>query len=191
MKKIIFTLVLFVFTFSFLHSYIGLDDSKDAIQASQNSKKTTSASSNKTKQQPKQKLAKAPDFEVKDIEGKNFKLSDFKGKVLILDFWATWCPPCIEEIPGFNNLYSSYQKDGLEIIGLSLDNAGEKVVKDFVAKNSIKYKVAMGNAEIADNYGGITGIPTTFIINKNGEIASKHIGFTSKADFEKEIKKLL
>ncbi|MDR0676842.1 MAG: TlpA family protein disulfide reductase [Elusimicrobiota bacterium] len=133
----------------------------------------------------------APDFELKDIYGKNFKLSNFIGKVIILDFWATWCPPCQEEIPGFNKLYEEYKLQGLEIVGVSLDSKDVSVVKKFANEYAIKYHLVMGNDQIAKNYGGITAIPTTFIIDKNGNIVNKHIGFVSKESFEKEIKKLL
>lgn len=132
----------------------------------------------------------APDFELSDIYGNSFKLSNLKGKVIILDFFATWCPPCVAEIPGFNSLVDEYKSKGLEIVGVSLDDK-VSTVKDFAENKNMKYHLIMGNEKIVKDYGGITGIPTTFIIDKNGNIVNKHIGYVEKEDFEKEIKGLL
>jgi peroxiredoxin len=133
----------------------------------------------------------APDFNIKDLNGDNLRLSDLKGKVIILDFWATWCPPCRAEIPAFNELYSEYKDQGLEIIGLSLDRDGPPVVKKFAKEYNIKYILAMGNDKIVNSYRGIVGIPTTFIIDRDGNIRGQHVGFAPKEVFEEEIKNLL
>jgi len=133
----------------------------------------------------------APAWELKDVEGKAVKLSDFKGKVVVLDFWATWCPPCREEIPGFIELQKQYGKDGLVVIGVSLDEEGPSVVKPFIKKTQINYTIVMGNQEIAKAYGDVESIPTTFIIDGQGKIVKKHVGFSDKAAFEKDIKPLL
>ena len=133
----------------------------------------------------------APEFALKDINGIEKKLSDFKGKVVIIDFWATWCPPCREEIPHFIELYSQYREHGLEVIGIALDMRGEKVVPEFVSANSINYTVLLGNEEVSDLYGGIRAIPTTFILDKDNNIRKKYIGYNGKEVFEKEIKELL
>lgn len=128
---------------------------------------------------------------------KPINLSELKGKissnnngVLIVDFWATWCPPCRMEIPGFINLYKKYKDKGLEIIGVSLDRGGIPVLQPFVQKFGINYPVFLGNEEISKVYE-IQGIPTTLIIGKNGETKSRHVGYVSEADFEKEILALL
>ncbi|MDP2911458.1 MAG: TlpA disulfide reductase family protein, partial [Candidatus Omnitrophota bacterium] len=105
----------------------------------------------------------APEFTLKDIGGAEIKLSDFKDKVVIIDFWATWCPPCKAEIPHFIDLYSQYKDQGLEIIGISLDFNGEKILPAFVSKNNINYTILLGGEEVSDLYGGIAAIPTTFI----------------------------
>ncbi len=136
-----------------------------------------------------EKWGNAPDFTFKKVGGEKFTLSSLKGKVIILDFFATWCPPCRQEIPDFIQLKKDYEKKGLEIVGISLDKS-ESTVKEFYDKNGMNYIVVMGNNDIGDKYGGVSGIPTTFIIDRKGDIVNKHIGFTTKEDFELEIKKL-
>ncbi|HEY9188239.1 MAG TPA: TlpA disulfide reductase family protein [Ignavibacteria bacterium] len=129
---------------------------------------------------------KAPDFTLEDLNGKNVKLSDFKGKVVIINFWATWCPPCKAEIPDFIELYKTYQKKGLVILGIALDNK-EKVVK-FVKDNGINYPILMGNQEVSNLYGGISGIPTSFVVDRKGIIKNVFVGLRSKEVFEQNIK---
>ncbi|OIO33718.1 MAG: hypothetical protein AUJ70_02655 [Candidatus Omnitrophica bacterium CG1_02_40_15] len=136
-------------------------------------------------------LKPAPEFSLKDVSGIEKKLSDFKGKVVIIDFWATWCPPCKEEIPHFIDLYNQYKEQGLEVIGIALDMRGEKVVPGFALKNKINYTILLGNEEVSDLYGGIRAIPTTFIVDKDGNIRKKYIGYNDKEVFEKDIKELL
>jgi len=129
---------------------------------------------------------KAPNFTLEDLNGKNVKLSDFKGKVVIINFWATWCPPCKAEIPDFIELYKTYQKKGLVILGIALDNK-EKVVK-FVKDNGINYPILMGNQEVSNLYGGISGIPTSFVVDRKGIIKNVFVGLRSKEVFEQNIK---
>jgi peroxiredoxin len=136
-------------------------------------------------------LAVAPDFTLKDVDGKTFSLSSTKGKVVILDFWATWCPPCRMEIPHFVSLYRDYRNKGLEIIGISLDRGGVSAVKSFVKSNGINYPTLMGDNKVTADYGGIRGIPTTFIIDRKGRIVEKYVGYRDKKIFEDAIKKLL
>ena len=133
----------------------------------------------------------APAWELKDVDGKTVKSSDFKGKVVLLDFWATWCGPCRAEIPSFIALQDKYRKDGLVVVGVSLDEEGPSVVKPFMKRNKINYPIVMADTRIADLFGGVEGIPTTFVIDRDGKIAAKHVGLTSKSAFEKEIKPLL
>jgi thiol-disulfide isomerase/thioredoxin len=140
---------------------------------------------------PQLRAETAHDWELKDLAGKTVKLSDFKGKVVILDFWATWCPPCRAEIPHFVELQKQYGDQGLVVIGMSLDEGGPNVVSSFAKEQGINYPVVIGNQDIATQYGGIEGIPTTFVIDGDGKIVSKHVGFTDKSVFEDEIKKLL
>jgi cytochrome c biogenesis protein CcmG/thiol:disulfide interchange protein DsbE len=140
---------------------------------------------------PQLRAEPAPDWKLQDLDGKTVKLSDYKGKVVILDFWATWCPPCRAEIPHFIELQKQYGAQGLVIIGMSLDEGGAKVVSDFAKAKEINYPVVIGTQDIATAYGGIEAIPTTFIIDAKGNIVNKYIGLTDKDVFEGEIKKLL
>jgi thiol-disulfide isomerase/thioredoxin len=133
----------------------------------------------------------APAWELKDTEGKLVKSSDFVGKVVILDFWATWCPPCKAEIPGFVELQKKYGDKGLVIVGVSLDEQGPDVVKPFMQQFGMNYPVVMGDEKILEDFGGVQAIPTTFIIDKSGKIVTKHVGFAPKETFEKEITPLL
>jgi len=134
---------------------------------------------------------RASDFTLTNLNGKTVTLSDFKDKVIILDFWATHCPPCIQEIPDFVKLYNKYKDKGLVIIGVSLDRGDVEKVKRFCRNKGVNYPVVIGNYEVTKNYGGIRYIPTTFIIDKNRNIVKKFIGYTPMNTFEGEIKKLL
>ena len=131
----------------------------------------------------------APAFTLMDVNGRSVSLASLRGKVVILDFWATWCPPCKREIPDFIKLQSEYGSKGLQIVGIALDQPNK--VQAFVKDNGMNYPVLLGTDEVAANYGGVEAIPTTFIIDKNGKIVTKYEGFRSKETFESQIKKLL
>jgi peroxiredoxin len=131
----------------------------------------------------------APGFTLADVNGKLISLAAFKGKVVILDFWATWCPPCKREIPDFIKLQSEYGSKGVQIVGIALDQPNK--VKAFVKENGMNYPVLMGRNEVAASYGGVEAIPTTFVIDKTGKILTKYEGFRSRDAFESQIKKLL
>jgi len=133
----------------------------------------------------------APDFTLKDISGNERMLSDFSGKVVILDFWATWCPPCKAEIPHFVELYDAHKDEGLEIIGVSLDRNAEKVVGAFAEENKVNYTLLVGDNHVTDLYGGIMSIPTTFVIDRDGRITKRFVGYRDKEVFEEAIKELL
>ena len=133
----------------------------------------------------------APDWQLSDVDGKPVKLSDFKGKVVILDFWATWCPPCRAEIPGFIAIQTKYANKGFTMIGVSLDEQGPSVVKPFMRKVGMNYPVVMGTPKVAGDYGGIQAIPTTFVIDRQGNVVAAYQGFTDQSTFESVIGPLL
>ena len=134
----------------------------------------------------------APDFTLKKIGEGNYTLSkEAKNKVVILDFFATWCGPCKMEIPGFVELYQEYKDQGLEIVGASVDGNPPKVIPSFANKYRIDYPIVIADPAVVAAYGGIRGIPTTFIIDKNGNVVKKYVGYVAKNVFEEEIKELL
>ncbi len=133
----------------------------------------------------------APDFTLPGLDGNSIHLSDYRGKVVILDFWATWCPPCRAEISHFIALQSQYQSKGLEVIGVSLDSEGASVVAPFAKENRINYTLVIGTQEVVEAYGGIRGIPTTFVIDRNGRIVQKYVGYHEQQIFESAIQPLL
>lgn len=136
-----------------------------------------------------QNRTKAPDFTLLRLGGGNFTLSSLKGKVIILDFWATNCPPCRKEIPDFIQLYNKYKHNGLEIVGVCLES--EAQVLPFAKAVGINYTLVFADRQIARQYDGIRYIPTTFIIDRRGNIVKKHIGYAPRETFEREIKELL
>lgn len=131
------------------------------------------------------------DFKFKDLEGKEVALSSYKGKVVLLNFWATWCGPCKAEIPGFVELQAKY-KDKLTVIGLSVDDPADKA-RAFATEYKINYPILLGdgNEAVQDAYGPIWGIPASFIISKDGKVCRKHLGIAPKAVFEKELVALM
>ncbi len=133
----------------------------------------------------------APNFRLKAADGSTLELADYKGKVIILDFWATWCPPCRREIPGFIRLYERYQNRGLIVIGVSLDQYGWRAVKPFIQSYRITYPIVLGNQQVANLYGGIRTIPTTFIIDRNGNVVDRVVGYRPLSYFEQKVKQLL
>jgi peroxiredoxin len=133
----------------------------------------------------------APDFTLSNGYGQTITLSKYRGKVVILNFWATWCPPCKAEIPGFISLYEKYRLKGLEIIGISIDQAGWNVVHNFIQEFEINYPVVMANRKVIQNYGGIQSIPITFIVDRKGRIYTKLMGYRNEKLFEDIISQLL
>jgi peroxiredoxin len=132
----------------------------------------------------------APDFSLKDLSGQPLTLSSHRGKVVLLDFWATWCVPCKDEIPHFIDFQNRYGSQGFQVIGLSMDD-DEQLVRAFRDKLKMNYPVAMSSVQLAEQYGGVLGLPITFIIDRQGRIISKHIGATDASAFEIEIRNLL
>lgn len=153
------------------------------------SSKPVKAASNSTK--PDKERKSAPEFELKDADGKTVRLSDYKGKVVLLDFWATWCGPCKIEIPWFIDFERKYKDQGFAVIGVSMDEEGWQVVKPFISELAINYRILQGSDSTAQLYGGVEALPTTFLIDRDGKIAATHVGLAGKDDFEDGIKKLM
>ena len=133
----------------------------------------------------------APDFALKDADGKLVHLSDYRGKVVLLDFWATWCGPCKIEIPWFKELEAKNRSRGFEVIGVSMDDEGWDAVKPFVRELGVNYRVVLGNDTTAQLFGSIDALPTTFLIDREGKVAATHVGLTDKKDFEDGVEELL
>ncbi len=133
----------------------------------------------------------APSWTLKNLDGQPVSLSDFKGKVVVLDIWATWCPPCRAEIPHFIELQNEWKDKDVTIIGMSVDSTGPADVAKFASDNGMNYPIVMADGATASAYGADQGIPTTVVIDKKGNIVATHLGLTDKDVFEDEIKKAL
>ena len=132
------------------------------------------------------------DFTVKDMNGSSVRLADYKGKVILLNFWATWCAPCKAELPGFVELYAEYKDKGLVILGVSADDDAE-TLRSFASEWKLNYPVIVGRDETAllDAYGPIFGYPISVLVGRDGAVCGRHIGPATKEEFEREIKALL
>jgi len=140
---------------------------------------------------PDKERHKAPEFTLKDADGKTVHLADYKGKVVLLDFWATWCPPCKLEIPWFIDIQRKNKDRGFEVLGVAMDDNGWEDVKPFLASMKVNYRVVVGDDEVTKAYGGVEDLPTTFLIDREGKIAAVHIGLASRKDFEDGVEELL
>jgi thiol-disulfide isomerase/thioredoxin len=132
----------------------------------------------------------AAEFSLTDLSGQKLTLASLKGKVVLVDFWATWCDPCREEIPHFIELQAKYRDRGFQIVGISMDDS-EQPVREFYKQFRMNYPVAMAAADTPKHYGGIFGLPVAFLIGRDGRIYAKYIGETAPDVFESEIGKLL
>lgn len=131
-----------------------------------------------------------PGFPLPDLKGKMMGPDDYRGKVVLVNFWATWCPPCREEIPDFVEIYKQYHGQGLEILGVAIDDEGATVVKPYAEQVKINYPVLIGNDNLAVTYE-IQGIPTTLVLDREGKVHQRLVGQRRRADLEKLIKSLL
>lgn len=136
------------------------------------------------------KRKKAPDFSLKTPDNKTVKLSDYKGKIVIVNFFATWCPPCRMEIPDFVKFYKENKNKGVEIIGIAVSSRKE-TVKKIIKEFKINYPVCLGDEKVQSDYGGIRAVPTTFIIDKEGNIYKKQIGMMREEQLKEILKELL
>ena len=132
----------------------------------------------------------APDFLLQDLDGKPLDLATYRGKVVLLDFWATWCTPCRGEIPHFVELQDKYRDQGLRVIGISMDD-GVKPVRGFYRQFKMNYPVGLGNEKVAEVYGGVLGLPITFLVGRDGRVAAKYVGEVQMSTLEQRIESLL
>jgi len=132
----------------------------------------------------------APDFKLTSLDGKEVSFSDYKGKVVLVNFWATWCPPCLAEMPDLNKLYTDYKGKGLQILGLTISSRAKDIPKK-VKQSGVTYPILLDAEPVAAKFGGFGAIPQTFIIDKKGKIVHSITGARSYKAFEKLIKPLL
>jgi peroxiredoxin len=132
----------------------------------------------------------APDFALQDLSGRSVRLSDLKGKVVLVEFWATWCPPCRASIPGLERLHKTYNQRGLVVLGVSLDEGGWESVKSFATEQGISYPVLKGTTDLSAKYL-VRAIPTLFLVNKDGLIAKQYVGDEHVDALDKDIRALL
>ncbi len=130
-------------------------------------------------------------FTLTNLDGRPVSLSDYRGKVVLVDFWATWCGPCRQAVPHLKELYAEHKDRGFEILAIAMDENGSEVVPPFVQSNGITYPILYGDSKVEALFGGIFGYPTTFIINRQGEIADKALGYRPKQYFEEKLRTLL
>ena len=140
---------------------------------------------------PDSKRPKAPEISLKDETGAMVTLADLKGKVVLINFWATWCGPCEAEIPWFIEFEKKYKDRDFAVLGISMDDDGWKSVRPYVASHKMTYRVVVANETVAQKFGEIDALPTTFIVDRQGRIAAHHVGLVDKRDYENEVLKLL
>ena len=133
----------------------------------------------------------APAWKLSDLDGHAVSSDQFKGKVLVVDFWATWCGPCVSEIPGYVELQKKYGADGLVIVGVSLDQKGPEHVKRFAGAKGMNYTIVMGDDAVQEAFGGIEAIPTTFLIGRDGRIVHQKTGAMAHEEYEKLVQQAL
>jgi cytochrome c biogenesis protein CcmG, thiol:disulfide interchange protein DsbE len=130
------------------------------------------------------------DLELSDVNGRKLDLAGYRGQVLLLDFWATWCGPCREEIPHFVQFQDKYREQGFRIVGIAMDDTTDPV-RSFYEKYKMNYPVAMGSARVAERFGGILGLPVSILIGRDGRVRQRHVGQVDAAVLELEIQRLL
>jgi peroxiredoxin len=133
----------------------------------------------------------APDFSLESLEGKTMRLSDLRGKAVLLNFWATWCGPCKIEMPWFVDLQKQYGSQGLQIVGVAMDDGSKEDIAKFAKDMGVNYPIVIGKESVADQYGGVDALPQTFLIARDGKIADKIVGLRGKSEIEDAIKKAL
>lgn len=133
----------------------------------------------------------APDFTLESLDGKSMRLSDLRGKAVLLNFWATWCGPCKIEMPWFVDFQKQYGSQGLQIVGVAMDDASKADIAKFAKDMGVNYPILIGKESVGDQYGGVPALPESFVISRDGKIMDKIIGLRGKAEIEDSIKKAL
>jgi peroxiredoxin len=133
----------------------------------------------------------APDFSLQSLDGKTLRLSDFRGKAVLLNFWATWCGPCKIEMPWFVELQNQYAAQGFQIVGVAMDDASKEDIGKFAKDMGVNYPILIGKESVGEQYGGVPALPESFLIGRDGKIVDKIIGLRGKAEIEDAIKKAL
>jgi len=133
----------------------------------------------------------APDFTLESLDGKSLRLSDLRGKAVLLNFWATWCGPCKIEMPWFVDFQKQYGSQGLQIVGVAMDDASKADIAKFAKDMGVNYPILIGKESVGDQYGGVPALPESFVISRDGKIMDKIIGLRGKAEIEDSIKKAL
>jgi thiol-disulfide isomerase/thioredoxin len=145
-------------------------------------------------------LANEPEVTFKDLQGKDVPLAGLKGKVVVVNFWATWCEPCQVEIPWMIGFQQKYADKGFTLLGVAMDEEGKSAVEPFVQKSqfdvdgkkmAMNYPIMLGNDDLAAKFGGLLGLPTSIVISRDGKVVKRYIGLASQDDLDKEIKSLL
>lgn len=140
--------------------------------------------------QPAKDRKPAPEFELKNAAGRTVSLRDYRGKVVLLDFWATWCTGCKEEIPGFSELAIRYRSKGLNVVGVAMDEEGWKAITPFLAGTKVSYPMLAGDQRTFDSFG-LKALPDTFLIDPQGRIAATYVGLVDQGDVETNVKAML
>jgi peroxiredoxin len=140
---------------------------------------------------PSMKGVTAPDFTLESLDGKTVHLSDFRGKGVLLNFWATWCQPCKIEMPWFAELQKQYGPQGLQIVGVAMDDASPKEIAEFAQDLGVNYPILVGKEAVGDAYGGVQFLPATFYIGRDGKVVDKVFGLKGRGEIEENIKKAL
>ena len=133
----------------------------------------------------------APDFSLKTLDGKTLTLSDLRGKAVVLNFWATWCPPCKVELPWFVDLQKQYGPQGLQVVGISEDEGSKDKVAQFVKEMGVNYTIAVDDNSVSEKYGDVEDLPTTFYIDRNGKITQFAMGLVDRDEIEQKMKAAL
>ena len=135
---------------------------------------------------------KIPDFSLKDVSsGAVVDSTQLRGKILLVNFWATWCPPCRKEIPYLMKLHEKYQRKEFSVIGISLDQGGKRLVRKFVDKLKVNYPIVIGSSKVARGFGGVAGIPVSFLVDREGNLVKRYDGYVTEKILSKDIERIL